>query len=298
MKISSIISLILPLVGVSLATGDFTFLSAMDFNICGKLGNINYGWGIVRMYTLAAVCLNDHTMAINCGYIVPNVPTLRPGFYHCGGEHLCLNVGGEDDLADAGCVFLGKPAGVKGDGDTDNYACSAGINVGAKPIWVTSAIYADNEKYQSGVDYCTVIKTSDKTHLTKGCEKKSKILKLAAHTAYQACIHTISALATANVAFHWHLGSTGKYPARRLHGRSLDGGQHSPGDGQHFSEDGQHFSEDGQHFSEDGQHFSEDGQHLSEDGQLLSEDGQPLSELFTIDHSAATSDAVKIVVKD
>ncbi|KAE9976004.1 hypothetical protein EG327_008278 [Venturia inaequalis] len=101
---------------------------------------------------------------------------------------------------------------VKGAADTDNYACSSGIKVGNDPLYLLSSISTDKPALENSLTSCSIVRsgTQDAIYRHMPCPRTSVIIKLAARTTYQACVHTAIAVAAMSVGFTWHLDSPGK----------------------------------------------------------------------------------------
>ncbi|RDI84630.1 hypothetical protein Vi05172_g5361 [Venturia inaequalis] len=195
----------------------FEFASAKDINLCGRLFNIGSGFGRVEFSTHSASCIGEKRMWFACMYTRPhNTGEFIPHERDCEGDESCVP---HDEsiapLADAGCIVLHSPSGVKGSGDTDNHACSSGIRIGNDDIFVLSSISPDSIEYGYGIKTCIISRSGsnaikDRVFSGSPCPKTSRILKLAKRTTYQACITTAVALAKTSVGFHWNIRGPGK----------------------------------------------------------------------------------------
>ncbi|KAE9975848.1 hypothetical protein EG328_002958 [Venturia inaequalis] len=248
------------------AYGD-EFASAKDINLCGRELNGGSGWGRTEFSTRNAKCIGEATMNLVCLYTHPSwsVGDVRQHEYDCKGKESCVPHSQKlSPIPDAGCLVLHSPSGVKGSGDMDNHACSSGIKIGNDDIYVLSSISPDSLAWDNGIRACIVSKNGRDTPadtIFKGspCPKTSRILKLAAHTTYQACITTAVALAKTSVGFHWNIRSPGKtYIPPRRRGLQQQG---KPPLG-------------------------------------LQQQGKPLSEMFTIVGNNTANDALRIVIGD
>ncbi|KAE9966595.1 hypothetical protein EG328_008814 [Venturia inaequalis] len=211
MKIYTAFYQLLPL--VSLSHG-YDFASAQDLNLCGHLYNGGSGFGTVRVITYNARCYNDGKfIKLRCLITRPVARGEIPGTWECLEHQTCIphERGPEVHHQDAGCITLFSPMGEKGDADVDNHACSAGMTIGNDPIWILSSISADQPNNQPGIVGCTI--TQSGTHRNiyskNPCPKQSSLIRLAAHTTYQACITTALAFAKKSVAFTWHVSGPG-----------------------------------------------------------------------------------------
>ncbi|KAE9978988.1 hypothetical protein EG328_001117 [Venturia inaequalis] len=195
----------------------FEFASARDINLCARLINKGWGWGREEYSTGNARCLDARTMRLNCDYTLPATRVGQSKYHNhnCDDKESCVpHLRTFSPTPDAGCLVLFSPSGVKGEGDMDNHACSSGVQIGKDDIYILSSISPDGGLYLDGIRACIIGKSGSKAPkdtIFQGspCPKTSKILKLAAHTTYQACIDTVVALANKKVGFHWNIRSPG-----------------------------------------------------------------------------------------
>ncbi|RDI82559.1 RNA polymerase II subunit A C-terminal domain phosphatase [Venturia inaequalis] len=220
MKVYLALSLLLP------STHGYIFASAVYENICGRVLSGGWGPGRVEYRTVSAMCWDDTIIDLLCKRTMPNP---IPGHYDAA-HWVCvegLSCSPHDPQymiwPDAGCIRLQSPSGVKGNGDYDNYACSAGILIGNDPIYVLSSISTYNIAYSKKLMGCSIVKsgTKDAIYEKHPCPQTSTFLKLAAKTTYQACVTTAVALAYKTVEFKWNLKPPGKLRPGKVHPRDL-----------------------------------------------------------------------------
>ncbi|KAE9963350.1 hypothetical protein EG328_011493 [Venturia inaequalis] len=192
------------------------FWSARELNLCNQLYSVGFGWGRTQYKTQSAMCNNEKVMLINCRYTRPT-NDFRTELHECPDEESCVphHYLLHGASSDAGCLVLPKSSGVKGDGDLDNHACSSGIRLGDHDLYVLSSVTPDSMLYKDGIRTCIIGKSgsnspADRIYQKSPCPQTSTILKLAAHTTYQACIYTAVGLAKKSVGFHWNIRSPGK----------------------------------------------------------------------------------------
>ncbi|QDS68761.1 hypothetical protein FKW77_004960 [Venturia effusa] len=221
MKVSIAWSLLLPLVP-PLAYGH-TFPSARDYNICGHLYNIIIPNGEIKFTTITAACTGTTKMGLQCLHHESGLGYFKYGEYQCQEHDYCLpttwkTMLGSDVKADAGCIPLKDPIGMKLSGDADDYACSSGFIVGDDPIYVKSVISTDHAVYLPYMQECTIIQSGTSKHIFSRapCEQQSVLLQLNAKTTYQACVQMSYKLAAFAIGFTWHLRPPG-IQARDLH---------------------------------------------------------------------------------
>ncbi|TLD22558.1 hypothetical protein E2P81_ATG07751 [Venturia nashicola] len=216
------LSLLLTLVSLSTSVNASlkSFNSAVGVNVCGKIRNRGIGAQRTEFITVSAMCTTTEHMRLRCRYVSPFYgPEVNVDFY-CYGQTRCIatNNSGKDlaQNPDAGCNKIRKPSGVKGEGDSDNYACSSGLNVGDQDIYLLSSISADNSLNQANALLsCALQRSGDgnyKLFVHKPCEKASSVIKLLAKKTYQACISTTEAFRGQKVGFHWNVDSAGSLP--------------------------------------------------------------------------------------
>ncbi|QDS76695.1 hypothetical protein FKW77_000639 [Venturia effusa] len=222
MKVSSAWALLLGL--VSLPTHSYEFTSARDFNLCNALYAGGYGYGRVTFTTLSASCINTKKMTLRCYFLIGPWRPRPNSEYTCVGDQWCIPPNPSQFFPDAGCITILQPKGLKRGGDSDNYACSSGLNIGDNPLYLLSSISTDNPIYSDAntMTECTVIRSGTTQHLyiDSPCTKQSTLIELAARTSYQACIQLADTLRDVAVSFTWHLSAPGKL-ARDLEGKRL-----------------------------------------------------------------------------
>ncbi|KAE9961743.1 hypothetical protein EG328_001812 [Venturia inaequalis] len=201
----------------------FEFASAKGINLCARKFDGGSGFGRVSFTTESAACRGEKKMHLWCQYTHPT-NRIRGEIYDCEGDESCVPheyQPGHLGDADAGCIVLRSPSGVKGSGDTDNHACSSGINIGNDDIYILSSISPDDSfRYLDGITTCIISKSgsnriTDRIYSKSPCPKTSTLLKLAKKTTYQACVFTALSLAKKSVGFTWHISSPGKLNNRR-----------------------------------------------------------------------------------
>ncbi|TLD19560.1 Calcium-binding protein [Venturia nashicola] len=230
MKVSSAFSFILPLVSLSALASPLalhetslnprailtsrryqqSFISAIDFNICNlKFGGGVGGFGHVSLITKTGRCIDYWTMKIGCQYTHPTTYAFL-NWYTCGDKLLCMPTTKEGGPMDAGCLPVFQPSGVLGEGDIDNFACSAGFNVGDRDLNVRSSVTTDGQSPGPAIARCTIHSQDTGRKSTtiwdhSPCETQSTILHLYAHTTYQACISAAVGFIHHRVGFKWHI---------------------------------------------------------------------------------------------
>lgn len=207
------------------------FASAKVYNPCALKLNGGYGYGRVEAITLSASCISRTSMDLWCNLTHPHNQRADDVIWNCEGSELCLRNGPKHIRPpDAGCINMFSPAGIKGAADQDNHACTSGMRVGDRPLYLLSSITPDDPILVTSFARCSVVQsgTQNMIYNRHPCPKTSSVIKLAAKTTYQACIDTAVSLAKKSVGFHWRLDTPGSLGRHVLEGDGLEDSNQKP----------------------------------------------------------------------